>query len=185
MSHIQINVNCVIQIPQKVQTAAKKIFFNIYFPAGGQNSCFFQNNSPTVADINTKFSVPYPTSIWYLMIKFDWNRSEIFREIDVFVGSLRANFSQNRLNVSAQNRLQFRLAKNKFSKKPAQTDQYKCNMTRSTKWQSWNFQTLSFWTPKFRNPIFLGKKLFKIPFLFEKTGISVIEPHVYSLYASF
>ena len=33
------------------------------------------------------------------MTKFGRNRSEKFWEIDVFVGSLHANFNQNRLNV--------------------------------------------------------------------------------------
>ena len=36
-------------------------------------SWFFQNNSKTVADIDTKFGVPYPMSIWHRMTKIGRN----------------------------------------------------------------------------------------------------------------
>ena len=43
-------------------------------PAGGGGRIcpflVFQNNSKTVADINTKFGVPYPTLIWHQMSNF-------------------------------------------------------------------------------------------------------------------
>ena len=49
-------------------------------PAGdGGRIChlmFFQNNSKIVADIDTKFSVPCPTSIWHRMAKFGGNWAE-------------------------------------------------------------------------------------------------------------
>ena len=77
---------------------------------GGDRICpllDFLNNSKIVADIDTKFDVPYPTSIWQYVTKFGRNRSEFCWEIDVFVGSLHANFDQNRLNVKkfAKNRV--------------------------------------------------------------------------------
>ena len=69
-------------------------------PALGGRICpsswFLQNNSKTNADIDTKFCVTYPTSIWHRMTNCGRNRSENFREIDDFVGSLHANFDQNR-----------------------------------------------------------------------------------------
>ena len=79
-------------------------------PAGGGRICplpDFLNNSKTVADIDTKLGVPYPTSMWHRMTKFGRNRSENFWEIDVFVGSLHTNFEQNRLNVKKFAKIEF------------------------------------------------------------------------------
>ena len=86
-------------------------------PLGGQYLPLLDllNNFKTFADIDTKFGVPYSTSILNRMTKFGRNRSEKFREIDVFVGSLHANFDQNRLNVK-------KFAKNRVLKETAQKD---------------------------------------------------------------
>ena len=86
------------------------------------------------------------------MTKFGQNLSENIGEIDVFVGSLYANFDQNRLNVK-------KFAKNRVLKQTAQKDQCRCKMTRSTKWLSRNFKILSFDPQNFEKPIFLGKPL--------------------------
>ena len=101
--------------------------------------------------------VPYPTSIWHRMTKFGRNQSEIFYEIDVFVGSLHANFDQNRLNVK-------KYAKNSFQAKHTK-DQYRCKMTRSTKWLSRNFKILRFWPSKLKKQYIL-ENLYKIQFFF-------------------
>ena len=50
-------------------------------PAGGGGRISvldFLNNSKSFTDIDTKFGVPYPTSISHRMTKFGRNRSEIF-----------------------------------------------------------------------------------------------------------
>ena len=50
-------------------------------PAGGGRICpswFFQNKSKTVADIDNKFGVPYPTAIWHSMTKFSVEIGPIF-----------------------------------------------------------------------------------------------------------
>ena len=113
----------------------------------------FLNNSKTVADIDTKFGVPYYTSIWHRMTTSGRNRSENFWEIDVFVRSLHANLDQNRLNVK-------KFAKNRALKEITQKDQYRCTITGSTKWVSRNFKITSFWPLKFRKKtIFLRKPL--------------------------
>ena len=144
---------------QKPRTYAMKLgeLNTSHAPMGGAESAppvFFQNNSKTVADISTKFGIPYPTSIWHQMTKFGRNRSEKFWEIDVFVGSLHANFYQNRLNVK-------KFAKNRYLKQTEQKDQYRCTMTRSTKWLSRNFKIFRFWPQNFEEPIFL-ENLYKV-----------------------
>ena len=69
----------------------------------------FQNNSKIVADIDTKLIVP--TLSYINLTSNDQicpNRLNFFfLEIDVFLGSLYANFDQNRLNVKkfAKNRV--------------------------------------------------------------------------------
>ena len=69
----------------------------------------------------------------------------MFEKLTFFVGSLHANFDQNRLNVK-------KFAKNNVLKQTAQQDQYKCKVTRSTKWLSRNFKILSFNTQNLENP---------------------------------
>ena len=64
------------------------------------------------------------------------------------MGSLHANFDQNRLNIK-------KFTKNRVLKQSAQKSLDRCKITRSTKWLSRNFEILSFWPPKFRkNEIF-------------------------------
>ena len=56
------------------------VSFNPRPAGGGQNlpfCWFFQNNFKTVADINTKFCVPYLTSIWHRMTRFGRNRLNV------------------------------------------------------------------------------------------------------------
>ena len=58
-------------------------------PAGEAESApsyFFQNNSKTVADIDTKFGVPYLTSIWHRMTKFGWNQSDFSEKLTFLWG---------------------------------------------------------------------------------------------------
>ena len=86
---------------------------------GGQNlpTPGISRITPKPLQISTQhFCVPYATSLWHRMTKFGRNRSETFWEIDVFVGSLHANFDQNRLNVK-------KFAKNRVLKQTAQKDQ--------------------------------------------------------------
>ena len=126
-------------------------------PLGAESapfSWFFQNNSKIVADIDTKFGVPYSTAMWHRMTKFGRNRSKFFLEIDVLVGSLNANFDQNRLNVN-------KFPKKRVSKQTTQKDQYTCKMTRSTKSLSRNFKLLSFLPQKFRKTNIFGKIFIK------------------------
>ena len=77
-------------------------FFNPR-PAGGAESAPLRDflNSKTVADIDAKFCVPYPTSIWHPTTKFCRNRPENFLELDVFVGSLHA------LNIRNSPKIEF------------------------------------------------------------------------------
>ena len=100
----------------------------------------FLNNSKTVADIDTKFGVPYHISILHQMTKCCRNLRDFFPDIDAFVGSLHANLDQNRLNVK-------KFTKNRVLKQTAQKDQYRCNITRSTnsilKLQNFEFSTLT------------------------------------------
>ena len=79
-----------------------------------------------------KFGVPYSTSNDQILSKSVGN----FWETDVFVGSLHANFDQNRFNVK-------KFAKNRISKQTAQKDQHGCKILRSTKWLSRNFKIIS------------------------------------------
>ena len=109
-------------------------------PLGGSESsasCFFQNNSKTVAGIDTKFVASYPASIWHRMAKFCRNRPNNCWEMYFFVGSLHVNFEQNRLNVK-------KLAKNRVLRQTAQKSHLRCKITRSTKWLPRNFKILSF-----------------------------------------
>ena len=118
-------------------------------PGGGAESApsFFQNNSKTVADIDTNLGVPYSTLIWHQMTKFGRNQLENFWEIDVLVGSLPINFDQNRIHVK-------KFAKNRVLKETVQKDQNTFKVTRSTEWRSRNFKILNFWPPKLRKLIF-------------------------------
>ena len=112
------------------------------------------------------------------MIKFCRNRSENIREIDVFVRSLHANFDKNGLNVK-------KFAKNRVLKQTAQKDQYRCKMTRSTKWY---LEILKFWgfDPKISKNRYFWENVYKIHFLeIWKTGTYLIEPHVYYLHTKF
>ena len=109
------------------------------------------------------------------MTKFYRNRSEKNWKNDVFVGSLHANFDQNRLNVK-------KFPENRVLKETIQKHQYRCKMTSSTKWLSRNFKIKSFWQKKSKIDIF-GQTLKKSEVFrnLKKTGIYVIEPHVYVL----
>ena len=63
---------------------------------GGGRICppllVFQNNSKTVADIDTKFGVPYPTSIWHRITKFWRNRPDFFFRKWRFCGVISCQF---------------------------------------------------------------------------------------------
>ena len=84
-------------------------------PGGGQNLPpplpDFRDNSKTVADIDTNFWVPYPTSILHRLCNIHWNPVAFLN--CVFVTSLQAIFGQNRLNFE-------KFTKNIFFKKSAQ-----------------------------------------------------------------
>ena len=99
------------------------------------------------------------------MTKFGRNRSENFWEIDVFVGSLHANFDQNRLNVK-------KFAKNRVLKQTAQKDQNRCKLTRSLyKMAISKFQNFEFLIPKILKNRYFSENLYKIQNFknFEKT----------------
>ena len=148
---------------------------------GGDRICpvlVFQNNPKTVVEIDTKFGVPYPPSIWHQMTKFCRNRQENVWEIYVFVGLLHASFDQNQLNVK-------KFAKNKFLKQTTQKERYRCKITRSTKSISRNFEFL---TPQnIEKTTFLGKHVYVESKLFRhlKTRTYNKEPYFCYLHVNF